>query len=259
MTSRLFAFAQSKSHRGWIEAALACRALLFLGRRFKCPCCGWSLRAFTHGGTSLRVRENGYCPRCNAKARHRRDWLFLREHTNLFTDPIRLLHVSPKYALARRLVRVQSIDFVSVDIAHRPYVTHRADVTDLPFDTCSFDAVICIHVLEHIPDDRKALKELHRVLKPGGWAVITVPIDFSRPTHEDPAIVSPEERRRLFGEEQHVRAYGCDFAHRLSQAGFQVSVHAGADLGQETKDRYGLLDDENVFYCIRNGISDRHS
>lgn len=252
MTGRLFSFAQSKAHRGWIELGLALRALLFLGRRFQCPCCGWSLRAFTHGGTSLRVREKGYCPRCNAKARHRRDWLFLVEHTNLFSDPVRLLHVSPKYALARRLVRLENVDFVSVDIADRAFVTHRADVTDLPFETSSFDAVICIHVLEHVYDDRQALRELHRVLKPRAWAVITVPIRFDRLTHEDPTVVDPEERRRLFGEEQHVRAYGSDFADRLSDAGFDVILHAGADLQEDAKERYGLLDDENVFYCTRS-------
>ena len=251
MTGRLFAFATRRNHRTWIEFVLACRAALFAGRRYKCPCCGWNLRAFTHGGTSLRVREKGYCPRCNAKARHRRDWLFLDQQTSLFSTRTRLLHIGPKYALARRFVRMPTVEFVSIDVADRPYVTHQADVSDLPFASASFDAAICIHVLEHVQRDREAIREIHRVLKPGGWALITVPINLDQATFEDPSVESPEERRRLFGEEQHVRAYGCDFAGRLSEAGFEVVLHRASDLEGETMQRYGLRDDENVFYCTK--------
>jgi predicted SAM-dependent methyltransferase len=230
---------------------MACRALLYRGERYRCPCCGWTLRAFTHGGLSFRIRPRGYCPRCNAKARHRRDWLFLNERTNLFTEPLRLLHVAPWYSLSRLLTKIPSIDFVGIDIEDRPHVSHRADVTDLPFDSDTFDAIICIHVLEHVEADRMAMSEMFRVLRPGGWALISVPIDLSRTTYEDPAIVSPGQRRIHFGEAGHVRLYGVDLGDRLKQAGFSVELDLAADLAPETIEQYGLMDDENVFYCTK--------
>jgi SAM-dependent methyltransferase len=251
MISFLFNSAESSANRLWIEFALACRAVLFAGKKHICPCCGWKLRAFTQGNTSLKVRNNGYCPRCNSKARHRRDWLFLQSQTNLFEEPIRLLHVSPKYALARRLTKEPQIDFVGIDLEGRPYAPHRVDIAEIPFDSESFDAIICIHVLEHVEEDRKAIAELHRVLKPGGWALISVPIDFDNITYEDASIVSPEERKKHFGEEQHFRIYGCDFVNRLEAAGFKVRLDRGVDVPVEARDTYGLLDDENVFYCTK--------
>jgi len=243
--------AQSASSRFWVEFAMACRALLFVGNKFTCPCCGWNLRVFTRGGLSLRVRHSGYCPRCTSKARHRRDWLYLKENTNLFTDNLHLLHVSPAYALSRRLAHMANIRFVGVDIVKRPYVSHQLDITETPFSSASFDAVICIHVLEHIEDDYKAIAELYRLLKPGGWAMITVPIDLDSETYEDSRIVSPEERKKHFGEAEHVRAYGFDFAERLKSCGFRVLLDRGDSLSVATMEKYGLLDDENVFYCTK--------
>ena len=251
MSGLLTNFAENSFYRSWIEIALAFRAVLFIGNKHVCPCCGWKLRAFTRGGTSLKVRPYGYCPRCNSKARHRRDWLFLNEKTSLFTKQLRLLHVSPKYALSRRLVKMHHIKYVGVDIQDRPHVSVKVDISEIPFESESFDAIICIHVLEHVENDRKAIKELFRILKPGGWSLISVPIDFSRPTYEDPSIVSPEERKKHFGEEQHVRAYGYDFVDRLKKVGFKVQLDRGTDLPADIKEKYGLLDDENVFYCTK--------
>jgi len=235
----------------WIEFALALRAIFFIGNKHVCPCCGWKLRALTHGGKSLKVRHYGYCPRCNSKARHRRDWLFLKEKTNLFSEQLHLLHVSPKYALSRCLVNMPHIEYVGVDLETRPHVSVRVDISEIPFESESYDAIICIHVLEHVENDRKAIKELFRVLKPGGWSLISVPIDFSRQTYEDPSIVAPEERKKHFGEEQHVRVYGFDFVDRLKEVGFIVQLDRGADLPLDIKEKYGLLDDENVFYCTK--------
>jgi SAM-dependent methyltransferase len=244
-------FCGSSRIRLLMEIAMACRALLFIGNKFVCPCCGWSLRAFTHGGLSVRVRPAGSCPRCNSKARHRRDWLYLKENTNLFVDPVRLLHVSPKYALSRRLANRANIQFVGVDIVEGPHITHQVDITEIPFEAESFDAIICIHVLEHIENDRKAIAELSRALKPGGWALLTVPIDLESETYENPQIVSPEERKKHFGEEQHVRIYGFDFTKRLKSCGFDVLLERGDNLPVETMEKYGLLDDENIFYCTK--------
>lgn len=234
-----------------LEAALALRALLFLGMRFVCPCCGWRLRAFTRGGTSLRVRPSGYCPRCNSKARHRRDWLYLEKKTDLFSKPIRLFHVSPKYSLSRRFVKMANLRYVAADIFERINLSLRMDLTATPIRCGTFDAAICIHVLEHILEDRRAISELYRVLKPGGWALISVPVRLNRPTFEDPSITAPAERRRAFGEASHVRIYGLDLAARLEECGFRVEMDLARDLDKQTVSKYGLTDDENVFYCSK--------
>jgi SAM-dependent methyltransferase len=235
--------------RELIDGLLAVRALAFIGRRYTCPCCGWRLRAFTHGGTSLKARSNGYCPRCNAKARHRRDWLLLEEQTNLFTDDLRLLHVSPKYSLSRRFRKMTNLKYVAGDIKARANITVRFDVAALPFANEAFDAAICIHVLEHVVRDREGMSEIHRVLRPGGWALISVPVRLDQPTYEDWSVTSPEDRLREFGETDHVRYYGRDLVDRLEAAGFSVRVDLASELSEETRATYGLLTDENVFVC----------
>ena len=232
-----------------VDLVLAIRAVPFIGKKHVCPCCGWRLRTFTTGGSSLRSRHHGYCPRCNAKARHRRVWLYLRDRTNLFTDDVRLFHVSPKYSLSRRFVRMTNIDYVSADIASRPNVVLTMDLTAVPVRSSSVDAVICVHVLEHIEDDRAAIAEIHRILRPGGWALISVPIRIDRPTYEDASIVAPAAREAAFGETSHVRFYGFDLSERLEAAGFSVSLDRATEVDEETRRRYGLLNDENIFMC----------
>jgi SAM-dependent methyltransferase len=234
-----------------IEAFLFLRALLFVGSRYTCPCCGWRLRAFTHGNMSLRTRHFGYCPRCNAKSRHRRDWLFLENFTDLFNDDLHLLHVSPKFSLSRRFVKMPNISYVGIDLHERPNTSIKADISGIPIRSATFDALLCIHVLEHVQDDLRAISELWRVLKPGGWAVVSVPIRLDQKTYEDPRITEPEERRRHFGEEQHVRIYGHDFLVRLEAAGFEVQLDLAEDVDPATNEKYGLLADENVFFCTK--------
>jgi len=226
------------------------RGLLFVGLRYQCPCCDWRLRAFTAKRGILRPTTDGYCPRCNAKARHRRDWLYFQNHTNLFSEPVKLLEVGPRWAFARRFQRMPNVEYVGLDLVRRgPEVTAIGDVTALPMPTGRFDAVICIHVLEHIEDDRRAIAELYRVLEPGGWAIITVPIRLDRLTYEDPAITAPEERARAFGERGHVRRYGTDFLDRLRSAGFEVRLDPAREIPSAVLQRCGLRRDENIFHC----------
>jgi SAM-dependent methyltransferase len=232
-----------------IETLLALRALLFLGNNYTCPCCGWRLRAFTHGGSSLRIRPLGYCPRCNSKARHRRWWLFLEQETNLFRDQLRLFHVSPNYCLSRRFSALPNIDYVGVDHNNHRNICIKMNLPATPLPPESFDAIICMHVLEHIPEDRQAIRELYRILKPGGWAGISMPVRLDQKTYEDPTITSPEERERAFGETVHVRYYGYDVVDRLEEVGFQVRMYPGKDVDRASRQRYGLRDDENIFFC----------
>lgn len=241
-----------KAMPDWLlEVLLTLRALLFVGTKYTCPCCGWKLRAFTNGGTSFRRRDLSYCPRCDAKARHRRDWLYLREKTNLFSDRLRLFHVAPSYGLSRRFVRMPDLDYVSADIHPGRNIRLGADLVATPIRSGTFDAAICIHVLEHIREDRIAMQEIFRLLKPGGWALISVPILLDQKTFEDPSVTSRKERRRLFGEAGHVRYYGYDLAERLEECGFEVHLHLGKEVEPSTREKYGLRDDENIFFCTK--------
>ncbi|HEX6143395.1 MAG TPA: class I SAM-dependent methyltransferase [Geminicoccaceae bacterium] len=208
------------------------------------------MRAFTVKRGFLRSSTDGYCPRCNAKARHRRDWLYLRDRTDLLKGPVKLLEVGPRWAFARRFQTMPGVEYVGLDLVRRgPEVTTLGDVTALPMPDASFDAVLCIHVLEHVADDRGAISEIHRVLRPGGFAIITVPIRLDRPTHEDPSITAPEERARAFGERGHVRSYGKDFADRLRVAGFEVRLDPASGVSSAVRRRFGLRGDENIFHC----------
>ena len=234
-----------------IEMLLALRALLFIGSKYTCPCCGWKVRAFIRGGASLRVRPLGYCPRCNSKARHRRWWLFLQQKTNLFTDHLRLFHVPPNYCLSRRFSRLPNIDYVAVDYCNHHNLGIKMALPMIPILSETFDAIICMHALEHVQEDRTAIHELYRVLKPGGWAGISVPIRLDQKTYEDPTITSPQERERAFGETVHVRYYGYDLVSRLEEAGFLVKMYSGKEVDQYSRQKYGLRDDEHILYCTK--------
>lgn len=230
------------------------RGLLFLGRKYRCPCCNWRVRSFVGRSSIFNKSETGFCPRCNAKARHRRLWLYLDQHTKLFSEPTRLLEIGPWWALSRRFRKMAHIEFVGLDLERTgPQVTEVGDVTCLPMESAQFDAVICTHVLEHVEKDRQAISELNRVLKPGGWAIISAPLRLNQPTHEDPEITDPEERERVFGERGHVRFYGTDFIDRLESAGFQVTLDLARQVPRDIQQMYGLRDDENIFHCCKAG------
>lgn len=228
------------------------RGLLLLGNRHQCPCCGWHLRAFVAERGLLRPSEAGYCPRCNAKARHRRIWLYLSAHTDLLSAQIRLLEVAPWWSFARRFQKIESIDYVGVDLKRTgTQVTTIGDLIDLPIQAEMIDVVLCIHVLEHISDDHQAIAELYRVLRPGGLAIISVPLRLDQPTLEDPSVQDPDERTRLFGEPGHVRYYGKDFIERLRKPGFKVHMDPADELPAEMRHRFGLRTDENIFHCVK--------
>ena len=130
-----------------MELFLFFRALIFVGTKHICPCCGWRLRAFTKGGMSFKLRSHGYCPRCNSKARHRRNWLFLMEKTNLFTENQFLFHISPKYSLSRQLRKKSNLKYFAVDVKKRLNMNAKMDITDCGLHSNSVDSIICIHVL----------------------------------------------------------------------------------------------------------------
>jgi SAM-dependent methyltransferase len=140
--------------------------------------------------------------------------------------------------------------YVSADLSS-PDVMVRLDIVRSPFCDGSFDAIICNHVLEHVPDDRAAMRELLRLLKPGGWALLQVPIGLSlAETFEDPTITTPEAREAAFGQRDHVRIYANDYEQRLESAGFRVDVQSfAAELARVEAARYGLDTREKLYVC----------
>jgi SAM-dependent methyltransferase len=234
------------------------RALRRLGKRVarfgfarRCPCCKAWLRGFDPYGVS--VRENALCPVCGSVERHRLLWLYLARKTDLFDGRRkRMLHVAPEPVLARRLQAEDSIDYFTADLAS-PRAMVRMDITAVPYRTNTFDVVYCSHVLEHVPDDRRAMREFHRVLRVGGWAILQVPIR-EEATFEDPSVVLPEDRERVFGHPEHVRSYGPDYVDRLAEAGFSVTVDGFArELDAKAVARFGLKREQDIYFCEKEG------
>jgi SAM-dependent methyltransferase len=215
------------------------------GTRRYCPCCDSHVRGFEAFGE--RARPEALCPVCGALERHRLVSIFLRNRRDLLLKTKRILHVAPEPPVANVLRHFAQESYVSMDI--RQSAMMRADITGMPFRAQTFDGVCCIHVLEHIPDDQQAIRELHRVLRPGGWAVLQVPIE-REVTFEDPTITNPNLRRRLFGQPDHVRVYGRDFKDRLAAARFSVSVERPQRrLDRNAVARCGLKTVEDIFLC----------
>lgn len=213
--------------------------LLYTGRRLECPVCGGRFRRMRHG----RGRRDVQCPRCGSYERVRALWLFLRDESGLASSPGRILHFAPEPGIAKALAALPGVEYLSADLT--PGVAMEVvDITAIPHPAESFDAVVCSHVLEHVPDDRRAMAELFRALRPGGTAYLMQPVDFERAeTYEDPAIVDPAERERAFGQFNHVRVYGRDIVERLRDAGFEVSERRYTEeLDPAMRARYALQD-----------------
>jgi len=193
------------------------RTLFFRGQERFCCVCDSEVSKF--GPYGHKVRQDVRCPICGCVERHRLTWRFFKERTNLFEAPKKkMMHVAPEPAFERQLRSCAQIDYLTVD-AQDEGVDQKVDLQALPFAGGAFDVVHCSHVLEHVADDRKAMRELARVLSPRGWAMILVPI-WAEKSFEDPTIISSEERARVYGQWDHVRIYGPDFEDRLIEAGF---------------------------------------
>lgn len=182
--------------------------------------------------------------------RDRLIWLYLKEKTNIFYSELKILHFAPEYIFQKKLSSFPNLDYISADLySHRALV--KMDVTNIEYQDSTFDVVLCNHVLEHVVDDRKAINELFRVLKPEGWAIIQSPVDNTRnETFEDNTIKSPEDRERTFGRYDHVRIYGKDYKNRLKKAGFEVKVDRDFVKELEGKvEEYGLGGEKEIYLC----------
>jgi SAM-dependent methyltransferase len=216
-----------------------------------CPCCGRESARFArfHG-------ERDQCPGCGSLMRHRALLLLLRERFGFPERGGRVLHVGPARSVAAWLEAQEALDYVSVDL-DSPVAKVHADATDLPFEDDSFDFAICVHVLEHIPDDRKALSEFARVLRPGAQAVLQVPPSDLETTREDFDVVTePGERERRFGQYDHVRMCGADYPERIAEAGFEVvREDFVAGLDDVVRRRHGLRTGEPFDLCVKPGAT----
>jgi len=195
------------------------------------------------------VRPNARCPACGSSDRERLLFHYLSTRTGIFRDRLRVLHVAPERCLSRRLELNRALQYVTADI-DSPLARVRIDVRRMEFADASFDVILCNHVLEHVPEDRQAMRELRRVLRPGGWAILQVPMMPSATTFEDPTVTTPRDRERAFGQSDHVRIYGRDYLARLGEAGFKVESLACRDLlDASTIARESLVPDEEIFRC----------
>lgn len=231
------------------------------GDRVECPCCGATFSHFRPSGISAQVlidnsvvggghRTNCVCWRCGAYDRDRLVLLYLRSCTEIFRQPLRVLHVAPERSLERVVSAQNPSHFISGDLLRRD-VDVNIDVTDLPFREDWFDIVLCNHVLEHVPDDGLALREIFRVLAPGGHAVLQTPIALGlSATSEDFGPLTREDRLSRFGQEDHCRLYGGDYPDRLTKAGFAVEIlewETSADFRGGDDNRFGLIPGEKIF------------
>ena len=215
-------------------------ALVLRGRRFVDPIDGKGFRKFLTYGY-VKPRENVLSPSTLSLERHRLLWLYLKHETNFFTAPAKVLHFAPEQAFYKRFRNLSNIDYTTTDL-NSPLADVKADICSLPFEENSFDVILCNHVLEHIPDDTKAMEELYRVLKPGGWGIFQIPQDLKRAeTYEDNSITDRDERAQIFGQYDHVRIYGRDYFDKLRSVGFTVDeVDYTSDMNPEDVDRYRL-------------------
>lgn len=231
--------------------ALGILGLFYRGNRVKCPVCEHSFRKFLPYGRGKSARPNALCPHCQSLERHRLIWLYLQEKTDFFKKKYHFLHIAPEICFLKRFEKMPLLDYLTADL-ESPLAKIKMDVHKMPFEDNTFDALMCNHVLEHVEDDIKALREMYRVLKPGGWAILQVPMMKAglKVTYEDKSITSPSERFKAFGQEDHVRMYGEDYGQRLELGGFSVTEDQFAfELRRETIEQYALPAKEIIYFC----------
>ncbi len=229
-------------------------ALTLKGNKYTDPIDGKSFRKFLPYGYG-KQRENALSPSTLSLERHRLMWLFLRDETDFFTSTkqLKTLHIAPEQCFLDIFRKQKNLDYITSDL-ESPIADVKADICDLPFKDDEFDVVFCNHVLEHIPDDKKAMQELYRVLKKGGFGIFQIPQDLSRATtFEDDSITDKNERAKIFGQYDHVRVYGRDYFDKLRSIGFKVDeIDYTKKIAPEKLERFCLMKGEILPVCYKN-------
>jgi len=226
-------------------------ALALKGDRFTDPIDGKSFRTFLPYGYGNQ-RNNVLSPSTLSLERHRLLWLYLRNETDFFSKDLKVLHFAPEQAFYNRFKKQKNLNYTTTDL-ESPLADVKANICNLPFESDSYDVILCNHVLEHIPDDTQAMQELYRVLKPGGMAILQIPQDLSREkTFEDNSITDKKERAKIFGQYDHVRVYGRDYFDKLRSIGFKGDeVDYTAKLSNEEVEKYCLAKGEIIPVCYK--------
>lgn len=221
-------------------------AFFLKGSTFTDPIDGKSFKTFLPYGYG-KQRSNVLSPSTLSLERHRLLWLYLKNETDFFTANKKVLHFAPEQCYLKRFKTLKNLDYTTTDL-ESPLADVKADICHLPFEDNSYDIIFCNHVLEHIPDDTKAMQELYRVLKPNGMAILQIPQDLSRATtFEDDSITDKKERAKIFGQYDHVRVYGLDYFDKLRSIGFVVEeVDYTAKLSAEAIKKYCLAQGEII-------------
>ncbi len=227
-------------------------AVFYRGNKVECPVCESRFRKFLPYGR-LSSRSNALCPKCLALERHRLIWLYLKRKTDFFTKEAKMLHIAPELCFMDRFEALDNLEYITADI-ESPLAKVKMDIHEIPFEDNSVDIIFCNHVLEHVDDDIQALSEMKRVLKPGGWAILQVPFFHPLPktTYEDKSITDPKEREKAFGQDDHVRMYGEDYAERLGSTGFNVvEERLIEELSEQEISRYALPGNEIIYKVMK--------
>jgi SAM-dependent methyltransferase len=221
------------------------------GNRYTDPIDGKSFRKFLPYGYENQ-RDNVLSPSTLSLERHRLLWLYLKNETDFFRAPKKVLHFAPEQAFYKRFRNQKNLDYTTTDL-NSPLADVKADICNLPFKDNEFDVIFCNHVLEHIPDDTKAMQELYRILKKGGMAILQIPQDLNREkTFEDDSITDRKERAKIFGQYDHVRIYGRDYFDKLRSVGFRViEEDYTKKIAPELVDKYRLAPGEIIPICFK--------
>jgi SAM-dependent methyltransferase len=223
--------------------------ILFRGNKFTDPINGKSYRKFLPYGY-VKQRDNALSPGTLSLERHRLLWLYLNNETNFFSKTLKVLHIAPEQCFYNLFKNLKNINYTTFDL-NSPLADIKGDICNLPFKENSFDFILCNHVLEHINDDKKAMKELYRVLNKNGTAILQVPINQkSNKTFEDSSIVDKKQRIEKFGQYDHIRLYGLDYFKKLESFGFKVDpLKYSKEFTESEIIKYGLIKDEIIPVC----------
>lgn len=222
--------------------------LVFKGNKVECPVCEKKFKKFLPYGYNDYQRENVLCPYDLTLERHRLMWVYLKTKSNFFTDDLKVMHIAPEQCFYKLFRNQNNLDYTTGDL-ESPLADLHFDLHKIPLEDNQYDVIFCNHVMEHVDNDIQCMQELLRIMKPGGWGILQVPMDTTRDTtYEDPTITGPKERQKHFWQYDHVRLYGTNYPDVLRSAGFEVEEYDyRKELDEETYSRYRFYEREMLY------------